>query len=411
VADTVPPGGAAELYAVEPRGPTGGHRHLGVVVLAVMVFESMLFHVLSPLLPEYSEQFGLSKTGAGALAAASPLGMLLTTLAIPRIARKLGVRSIAVAGLLLMAGSTVAFGLAGTTSLLIAFRVAQGIAGALAWVGAMATWLDSVPLHRRSRAAGDAIAATFLGSMTGPILGAAVLWAGAVVTFAAAAAVACSLAFLVSSAAEAEDHRLEDLPSSRGPTWVRNAVIGAAFAAALAFGARFILPPLALADRGLGGSLIALVFTVGAAGSAIGSSIAGRAMDRHGPRPLLVAGTAAASGTIVFLALATSVPTLAIGTIAVGIALQLQFGAAFTALREELTLKQPTSVEAVVVINSIWTSGALAGSLSAGWFASRTSDEVTWLLLAALVALTGAIAWRALRARSLPNAGSPRVAC
>ena len=49
-------------------------RRLFLLVAAVVLVDTMFFAAVSPLLPEYADEFGLSKTGAGVLAAAYPAG-------------------------------------------------------------------------------------------------------------------------------------------------------------------------------------------------------------------------------------------------------------------------------------------------------------------------------------------------
>ena len=49
-------------------------RKLLLLVSAVVLVDTSFYAAITPLLPDLTEQFGLSKTGAGVLAAAYPVG-------------------------------------------------------------------------------------------------------------------------------------------------------------------------------------------------------------------------------------------------------------------------------------------------------------------------------------------------
>ena len=49
-------------------------RRLFLLVAAVVLVDTSFFAAVSPLLPQYADEFGLSKTGAGVLTAAYPAG-------------------------------------------------------------------------------------------------------------------------------------------------------------------------------------------------------------------------------------------------------------------------------------------------------------------------------------------------
>ena len=55
-------------------------RRLLVLVCAVVLVETLFFAALTPLLPELSREFGLSKTGVGVLSGAYPAGGIVGAL-------------------------------------------------------------------------------------------------------------------------------------------------------------------------------------------------------------------------------------------------------------------------------------------------------------------------------------------
>jgi MFS family permease len=115
-------------------------RRLLVLVCAVVMVETLFFAALTPLLPELSREFGLSKTGVGILSGAYAAGGILGALSGAWLAARAGLRATTVVGVLVLAVCCAGFGLAGHVWLLDSLRFAQGAGAAIAWTGALA-WL------------------------------------------------------------------------------------------------------------------------------------------------------------------------------------------------------------------------------------------------------------------------------
>src|ERR671926_1922757 len=106
-------------------------RRLLLLVGALVFVDTMFFAALTPLLPHYAHHYGLSKAGAGVLAAAYPAGVLLGGIPSGFVSVRVGFKRTVLAGTLLMAATTVTFGFAHSVGLLEAARFAQGLASAL----------------------------------------------------------------------------------------------------------------------------------------------------------------------------------------------------------------------------------------------------------------------------------------
>src|SRR5919202_5679021 len=85
-------------------------RRLLLLVGAIVFVDTMFFAALTPLLPHYADDLGLSKAGAGALAAAYPAGAFVSGLPAGVLVARLGVRPTVLLGLVGMAVKTVVFG-------------------------------------------------------------------------------------------------------------------------------------------------------------------------------------------------------------------------------------------------------------------------------------------------------------
>src|SRR5688572_6406832 len=133
----------------------------------------MFYAAIVPLLPELSDRFGLSKTGAGVLAAAYAAGTLLGALPGGWLAARAGVRTTVLLGLGLLVAASVAFAAADSVTVLVVARFAQGVGGAASWAGALGWLIEVAPRERRGELIGTGLAAAVAGSLFGPVLGGA----------------------------------------------------------------------------------------------------------------------------------------------------------------------------------------------------------------------------------------------
>jgi MFS family permease len=84
-------------------------RSLLLLVGAIVFVDTMFFAALTPLLPEYKDEFDLSKAGAGVLAGAYHIGALVGGVPAGIATARLGARATAIAGLLMIAATTFVF--------------------------------------------------------------------------------------------------------------------------------------------------------------------------------------------------------------------------------------------------------------------------------------------------------------
>src|SRR3954451_5213953 len=108
-------------------------RKLLLLVSAVVLVDTSFYAAITPLLPDLTEQFGLSKTGAGILAAAYPLGTFAGGLPGGWMAARVGVRATVLFGLVLMTITSVVIAFAGSILVLDLARFVQGFGSAASW--------------------------------------------------------------------------------------------------------------------------------------------------------------------------------------------------------------------------------------------------------------------------------------
>src|SRR5205823_9564288 len=114
----------------------------------------------------------------GALVSAFPAGFVAT---------HWGPKAAVLAGLALMAFSSLAFAFAGNAWMLGLSRFVQGIGSAFSWAGGLAWLVSAGPRERRGELLGGAMGAAVFGALLGPVLGAVAGVVGTRPTFVAVA--------------------------------------------------------------------------------------------------------------------------------------------------------------------------------------------------------------------------------
>jgi MFS family permease len=371
-------------------------RRLLLLVGGIVFVDTMFFVALTPLLPEYAEEFGLSKAGAGVLSAAYPAGALVGGIPGGVATARLGARATAIVGLVVIAATTFVFATADSLWLLDGSRFVQGLGSALAWTAGL-TWLVSeTPAARRGQVIGSAMAAAIVGALFGPVLGGVAALVGAAAAFGAAGLAAIGLALwsaLTPAPPAAEQQRLGVLLAALRS---RRIALGVWLVAlpALFFGTLSVLAPLRLEELGVGAVAIGALWLGTAALEAGANPIVGRISDRVGRfRPMRVSVFA---GALVALFLPWPGNAYLLGALVVvaGISFGSFWTPAMAFLSDEAERRGLEYAYAFAVVNLAWAPGQALGSSGSGALAHVTSDAVPYLLLSASCLLTFALLWR-----------------
>jgi predicted MFS family arabinose efflux permease len=374
-------------------------RRLLVLACSIVFVDTVFYAAITPLLPHFEDEFGLSKSAAGVLAAAYPAGTFVGAIPGGYLAARAGVRATVLLGLALMVVSSLAFAFADSIAMLDAARFVQGIGGAASWAGAMAWVAGAAPRDRRGEMLGTTMGAAVAGALVGPVLGTLAAAVGIAPVFCGVAVVGTLLAGWALRTPPAEPE------GTSSPRELLAAVRDGRVAAGmwliavpgLLFGTIGVLAPLRLDELGAGAGLIGAAWLAAAALESCVSPIVGRVSDRRGrlfPCMLGLAGGAVVMllfpwpdriwqvAALVILAAPTVgmlwAPSLALlsdGAEAVGIAQGFAFA----------------------LSNLGWSIGQTAGSAASARLADATSDAVPYLLLSGVCLVTLAILTRARR--------------
>jgi MFS family permease len=360
-------------------------RRVLVFVSAIVCFESTLYTVLAPLLPRFSEEFGLSKAQAGVLVAAYAAGALVAAVPSGLLATRVGVKATAVGGVVLLGAASVAFGLAPDAATVFAARFVQGCGSSLAWTGGFAWLVALAPDDRRGEVIGVAVAAALAGTLLGPALGTLAAVAGPAPVFAGLAAPAFALA-VWGVVLPAGPRQLLSLRMF-GHALVRRSLLGPALLIALAgllLGAISVLGPLRLADLGWSTTAVGAIFLLTAAAATVLNPAVGRLSDRHGRIAMLRATLACCALSAAALAVSAGHWIYAAVVVVGGVAFGLLWTPATALLSDATAARKLDFALGFALMNVAWPPGQLVGSAVGGAVADVTSDAVPYVLACAL---------------------------
>ncbi len=350
----------------------------------------MFFAALTPLLPHYADHFDLSKTGAGVLAAAYPAGVLVGSLPSGLASTWFGARAVVIGGLLLLAATTVAFGLGESVVVLDAARFTQGLASSCAWTAGLSWLVSAAPASRRGELLGSAMAAAIVGALFGPVLGGASSLLGAGVVFGAVGAVTLGLAVWAALTPPPGPPRRQPL-AMFGRAVLDHRVARAfwfVMLPALLFGTLNVLAPLRLSDLGVGAVAIASVYLLSAGLEALASPMLGRLSDRIGRLRPIRAGLLASAAVAAVLPWPDRALPLAAVVVCAGLAFGSFWTPAMSLLADEAERRGLDYAYAFALINLAWAPGQALGSSGGGALAELTVDAVPYLLLSTTCLVT-----------------------
>jgi predicted MFS family arabinose efflux permease len=371
-------------------------RRLLLLVGAVVFVDTMFFAALTPLLPEYADEYDLSKAGAGVLAAAYPIGALFGGIPGGIAAARLGVRPTMLVGLAGMAVTTFAFGFADSIVLLDAARFLQGLSSSFSWTAGLTWIVAAAPPDRRGATIGSAMAAAIFGAVFGPVLGGIASVVGTEYAFASVAvlaAVHAAWSWRTPAFAPGPPQPLSELVRA-----LRDARVVAAIwfviLPGLLFSVLGVLAPLRLHVLGFAPVAIGATWLIAASIEAVLARAIGGVSDRRGRLVPIRAGLLASAAVAFTLPWLSHAWLLAVFVVLAAAAYSAFWTPAMSLLADRAEALGLDYAYGFAIINLAWAPGAAGGAAIGGAVARATSDAVPYLTLSALCLLTLATVWR-----------------
>ena len=365
-------------------------RRLLFFATAVVFVESIFFAALAPLLPEFSDELGLSTWQAGVLVAMYALGGVAGAIPSGLSASRLGVRPTVLLGLGLLVVSCVAFGFAESYWALNAARFCQGIAAALVWTGSLAWLVGAAPAERRGEFLGYATSGAIAGSLVGPLLGGAASLFGRLPAFAAVATLCFALA--IWALRLPRPVRDEAQPLSFLLTAVRSRrVLAGMWLIALpsmSLGFVFVLGPLQLDAAGWGALGVTVTFLFAAAGEAVVGPGVGIWSDRRGRFAPIRFGLVASASVLLILPWIGNRWMLSVFIALSGLAVGIFWAPAMAMLSEGWEAVGLAHGLGFALMNFAWAPGNVVGAAVGGGLAEIAGDTAAYSAIAALCILT-----------------------
>ncbi len=364
-------------------------RRLLILTCAMVLVDTIFYAALTPLVPYFTGELGLSKSAAGVLSGAFGVGVLLGSAPAGYLAARLGVKPTALLGLGLMSATSLLFGFTDAAWALVTLRLLAGFGSALSWVSAF-TWLVArTEEEQRGQMIGTLVSAAVVGALLGSVLGGAAATFGISVAFALVSAFGLAVAlwvlFTPAPSATGSGSLLGFFAAFSHP----NLRVGLAFIgfSPLLFGVLAVLAPLQLSSLGWGAFYVGIVFLVAAVFESVIHPLLGRWSDKKGYRPPILAGLL---GSLVILVLLPWAATPLLVALLVVLA-----GGAFNATLVPGTsmfsrAAEKAGVEGALAFgatNFAWAAGYALGASSGGILSDLGGDLLSYSVLAAVCLL------------------------
>ncbi|WP_307836023.1 MFS transporter [Phycicoccus sonneratiae] len=390
-------------------------REIWVLIASAFVI-ALGFGLITPVLPQFAQSFGVGATASSVVVSAFAFFRLLFAPAGGRLIARLGERPIYLAGLVIVAVSTGATAFAHSYWQLLVFRGLGGIGSVMFTVSAVALIVRLAPPSIRARVSSAYASAFLIGGIGGPVVGGTLGGLGLRVPFlvyAAALLLAATIVFVfLKDASLRPVEGAPVLPVMGVRDGWRDSAYRAAVASGFAngwanFGVRNAILPLfaaaVIVDQGLDvatresqQSLVAgTALATFAVGNAVGLTFAGRTSDRVGRKPYIIGGLVVSGVFTALTGLASTLPLL----IACSVVAGLGSGAlnpAQQASLADVVGRERNGGPALAAFQMSADTGAIIGPVVAGLLVDEGSFGLAFAVTGAIT-LVAAVPW--LRAR------------
>ena len=338
------------------------------------------YSVAVPVLPDLATRFDASPTVIGLLFAS--FGVSLLTLSVPMgaISDRIGRKGPMIAGLALLAISTLAFAFAETLPMLFLARLLQGAADGMTWIVGFAMIADLYGPEERGRAMGLTMAGSTLGIIIGPVAGGWLYEIGGIrLPFLMVAALAVIDLAIFAIVAPATKGSGASVPLRRVLT--NRAVVITALVVIAGGGTIAMLEPVIplvmRARLGLEPAAVGTLFGIAAVSSTALHPVWGRLSDRWGARRLMTIGMVASALVLPALNLATDFQSAAIAMVVMWMTFSMMITPSLAYMAEAASAAGFEAYGVVYgVYNMAWAAGLMVAPALGGFVLERAGLAV-----------------------------------
>ncbi|WP_201521667.1 MFS transporter [Gulosibacter hominis] len=370
------------------------------VLLSATFFVAIGFGLIVPVLPQYTKTFGVDELLVGVVVSAFAFMRLITSPIAGRLTDRFGERTMYSLGMVIVAASSFATAMAGSYTQLLIFRGLGGVGSVMFTLAAASMVVKYSPPQLRGRVSSMWAGMFLIGGISGPFIGGLLAELGITVPF-----VAYGFALLVASAIVAfalrGAHERGAQDKAAPPMKLGEALQLPAYRATLIFGLangwavmgmRVAVVPLFVAslvpdEPWVAGTVVA----VGAMGNVLALQWAGRASDRLGRRPLIIAGLAVVAAGFVMYALTSELWFVFVASVVAG------FGSGLAAPAEQAALgdiigRERSGGRVLAAFQMSQDAGQILGPIVAGWVVTMFGFSWSFAMGAAIL-LMALLAW------------------
>ncbi len=358
------------------------------------------YGLVAPVLPDLARHFGVSISAATFIITAFAVMRLLAAPPTGMLVQRLGERRIYISGLLIVAVTTVACGVAHNYWQLLLFRGLGGIGSTMFFVSSLGLMIRISPPDARGRVSGLFAGAFLVGSVAGPVLGNLTAGLGLRAPFFMYGALLIVAATVVMVGLSKSELAAPAEPDELAVTFgvalrhraYRSALLSNFATGWSLFGLRFALVPLFVEEvldrqpRHVAGLALA-AFAVGNVAVVMYS---GRLSDRIGRKPLLIAGLVLSAVTTLGLGLASSLPLFFVEAVIAGAASGIYASPQQAAVAD--IIGKARGGTAVAAFQMMSDFGSIVGSFGVGVLAQKLSYGWAFGVSGAIL-LVAALGW------------------
>jgi DHA1 family multidrug resistance protein-like MFS transporter len=380
-----------------------------VTILTAVSFTVALgYGIVAPAIPEFARQFGVSTAAAASVISAFALMRVIGALPAGHLVGRFGEHPVMLAGIVVVAASSVLAGFSQSFLQLLVLRGVGGLGSAMFSVSAQTLLLVSVPAEQRGRASGLYSGGFVLGGISGPAVGGLIatwslrapflIYGGLLLVPAAIAAWTRPPAAHLRVAGARPGRALAALAGALRDRAFR-AAAGAALADGFAaVGARSALVPLFVHDvlhrSALWTGLGFLAFAVLNGAMLLPG---GRAADVLGRRPVIVAGCSATAAGMLLLAFLPGLAGYLAGLAVCGLGSGLLDVAPAAMIGDIMSGHGGMLVASYQIAGD---AGTITGPVAAGYLVDTASYSAAFGMAAGVLGLAAVLALAAPETRS-----------